>query len=118
MAELENGRMQVKEKLADYVADIKQLVITGHPTADAQPREKINVWHFLKGLPDQQMAVAVGMREPATIDEAIQILEMDNSLKDEVKGPCIRTIQPESYAYEEGGPGGGGGGGAKHPPII
>lgn len=95
VAELENRHMQVKEKLADYVADIKRLVIKGYPTADAQTREKINVRHFLKGLPDQQMAVAVGMREPATIDEARQILEMYNSLKDEVKGPRIRIVQPE-----------------------
>ena len=72
VAELENRRMQTKEKLADYVADIKRLVIKGYPTADAQTREKINVRHFLKGLPDQQMAVAVGMREPSTIDEARQ----------------------------------------------
>ena len=94
VAELENRRMQVKEKLADYVADIKRLVIKCYPTADAQTREKINVRHFLKGLPDQQMAVAVGMREPATIDEARQILEMYNSLKDEVKGTRVRIVQP------------------------
>ena len=94
VAELENRRMQIKEKLADYVADIKRLVIKGYPTADGQTREKINVRHFLKGLPDQQMAVAVGMREPATIDEARQILEMYNSLKDEVKGNRVRFVQP------------------------
>ena len=94
VAELENRRMQTKEKLADYVADIKRLVIKGYPTADAQTREKINVRHFLKGLPDQQMAVAVGMREPSTIDEARQILEMYNSLKDEVKGSRVRIVQP------------------------
>lgn len=93
VAELENRRMQTKEKLADYVADIKRLVIKGYPTADAQTREKINVRHFLKGLPDQQMAVAVGMREPATIDEARQILEMYNSLRDEVKGTRVRIVQ-------------------------
>ena len=82
--------MQAKEKLADYVADIKRLVIKGYPTADAQTREKINVRHFLKGLPDQQTAVSVGMREPATIDEARQILEMYNSLRDEVKNNRVR----------------------------
>ena len=94
VAELENRRMQPKEKLADYVADIKRLVIKGYPTADSQTREKINVRHFLKGLPDQQMAVAVDMREPGTIDEARQILEMYNSLKDEVKGSRVRIVQP------------------------
>ena len=65
-------------------------MIEGYPTADGETREKINVRHFLKGLPDQQMAVAVG----ATIDEARQILEMYNSLKDEVKGNRVRFIQP------------------------
>ena len=73
---LNNRRKQVNEKLADYVADIKRLVIKGYPTADAQTRETINVRHFLKGLPDQQMAVAVGMREPDSINEARRILEM------------------------------------------
>ena len=53
---LEIRKLQPKEKLADYVADIKKLVIKGYPTADAQTREKINVRHFLKGLTDQQMA--------------------------------------------------------------
>ena len=94
LAELENRRMQAKEKLADYVADIKRLVIKGYPTADAQTREKINVRHFLKGLPDQQTGVSVGMREPATIDEARQILEMYNSLRDEVKNNRVRAVQP------------------------
>ena len=78
VAELENRRMQTKEKLTDYVADIKRLVIKGYPTADAKTREKINVRPFLKGLPDQQMAVAVGMHA------ARQILEMYKSLRDEV----------------------------------
>ena len=77
--------MQAKEKLADYVADIKRLVIKGYPTVDAQTREKINVRHFLKGLPEQQTGVSVDMREPATIVEARQIREMYNSLRDEVK---------------------------------
>ena len=64
-------------------------MIKGYLTADAQTREKINVRHFLKGLPDQQTGVSVGMREPATIDEARQILEMYNSLGDKVKKqPC------------------------------
>lgn len=94
LAELENRKLQLKEKLADYVADIKKLVIKGYPTADAQTREKINVRHFLKGLTDQQMGVSVGMREPASIDEARQILEMYNSLRDEVKNTRVRAVQP------------------------
>ena len=48
LAEQENRKLQPKEKLADYVADMKKLVIKGYPTADAQTREKINVRHFLK----------------------------------------------------------------------
>ena len=84
VAELENRRMQVKEKLADYVADIKRPVIKGYPTADAQTREKINET-FLKRT--------VGM-PPASIDEARQILEMYNSLEDEVKGTRVRIVQP------------------------
>ena len=95
LAEQENRKLQSKEKLPDYVADMKKLVIKGYPTAGAQTREKINVRHFLKGLTDQQMGVSVGMREPASIDEARQILEMYNSLRDEVKkNTRVRAVQP------------------------
>ena len=73
---------------------MKKLVIKGYPTADAQTREKINVRHFLKGLTEQQMGVSVGMREPASIDEARQILEVYNSLRDEVKNTRVRAVQP------------------------
>ena len=94
LAEQEIRKLQPKEKLTDYVADMKKLVIKGYPTAGAQTREKINVRHFLKGLTDQQMGVSVGMREPASIDEARQILEMYNSLRDEVKNTRVRAVQP------------------------
>ena len=100
LAELENRKLQPKEKLADYVVDIKKLVIKGYPTADAQTREKINVRHFLKLLTDQQMGVSVGMREPASIDEARQILEMYNSLRDEVKNTRVRAVQPANDSDE------------------
>lgn len=69
------------------------------PTTDAYSRcldsGKTSVRHFLKELPNQQMAVAFGMREPVTIDWEMQIIDMYNSLKDEVKGSRVRAVQPE-----------------------
>ena len=50
LAELENRKLQPKEKLAEYVSEIRKLVIKGYPNADNVTRETINVRHFIKGL--------------------------------------------------------------------
>ena len=52
------------------------------------------------------MAVAVGMREPATTDEARQILEIYNSLKDEVNGPALELFSL-NHRHKKRGAGGG-----------
>ena len=94
LAQLESRKLQPKEKLSEYVADIKRLVIKGYPTADLQTRDTIGLRHFLKGLPDPQMAIAVGMKDPQTLDEARTVLDTYNSLRDETaKPPRVRAVQ-------------------------
>lgn len=94
LASLEARKLQTKDKLSEYVADIKKLVIKGYPTADQQTRDTIGLRYFLKGLPDPQMAIAVGMKDPTTLDEARTILDTYNSLHDEtMKPPRVRAIQ-------------------------
>ena len=85
LAELESRKLQPKEKLAEYVSEIRKLVIKGYPTADDVTRETINVRHFIKGLQDQQAALHIGMKDPQTIEEARTILVTYNSLRDEAK---------------------------------
>ena len=94
LASLEARKLQPKEKLSEYVADIKKLVIKGYPTADQQTRETIGLRYFLKGLPESQMAVAVGMKSPETLEEARTILDTYNSLREETKPARIRAAQP------------------------
>lgn len=105
LAELENRKLQPKEKLAEYVSEIRKLVIKGYPTADDVTRETINVRHFIKGLQDQQAALHIGMKDPKTIEEARTILVTYNSLKDEAKsGVKIREVKaaekPKSAATD------------------
>ena len=64
LALLESRKLSPKESLTEYVADIRRLVVRGYPTADAGTRDSIALRHFLKGLPDQQITVAVGMTNP------------------------------------------------------
>lgn len=91
--ELENRKFSSKEKLLEYAADIKRLVIKGYPTADELTRETINVRYFLKGLSDQQLAIAVGMKDPKTVDDAREMVETYNSLRDDVgRGQRIRSV--------------------------
>lgn len=87
LAELEGRKLQQKEKITEYVSDIKRLIIKGFPTADNATRETIGLRYFLKGLPDQQMAVAVGMQDPTTLEMARAAVENYTSLKEEVSRP-------------------------------
>lgn len=96
LAQLEARKMQPKEKVAEYIADIKRLVIKGYPTADAGTRETIGLRHFLKGLPDGHTAVAVGMKNPQTLEEARTALDMYTSLKEETKSTRVRAVQPQT----------------------
>ena len=87
VAQLEIRKLQPCEDISSYIASIRQLVIKGYPTADKDTRGTIELRHFLKGLPDQQMALAIGMREPKSVEEARSALEMYASLREEVARP-------------------------------
>ena len=63
LAQLEARKLQPRERVSEFLADIRRLVLKSYPTADDQTRETIGVRHFLKGLPDQNTAVAVGMKD-------------------------------------------------------
>lgn len=103
LAQLEARKMQTKEKVAEYIADIKRLVIKGYPTADSGTRETIGLRYFLKGLPDSQTAVAVGMKNPQTLEEARTALDTYTSLKEETKSPRVRAVQPQDRGNKSKG---------------
>ena len=75
LAQLEGRRQQPQEKLSEYVADLRKLVIKGYPTANESTKETIVLHHFLKGLPDRQAAISVGMTNPTTVEEARTALD-------------------------------------------
>ena len=101
--ELENRKLLGKERLLEYVADIKRLVIKGYPTADELTRETISVRYFLRGLSDQQLAVSVGMKDPKTIDDAREMVETYNSLRDDVsRSQRVRSVKFEGVQEKEG----------------
>ena len=83
VSQLELRRLGQKESIADYAADIRRLTTFGYPTADAATREMIGTRHFLRGLGDSPMAMAIGMREPATLQEAREIAERFHHLQEE-----------------------------------
>lgn len=100
LAELENRKLGVSEKLPEYVADIKRLVLKGYPTADPKTLETIGLRYKCtsnKGIPDQKTSLAVGMRDPKSIEEAVQALETYRSLKEDPQGqgkaPKVRAVQ-------------------------
>jgi hypothetical protein len=71
-----------------------------YPTADVGTRETIVVRHFMRGLPDQQVVLAVGMKAPKTVEEARAAVETYTSLKDDMsRGHRIRAVQEKSPEF-------------------
>ena len=87
LAQLEVRKLQPREKVSEFLADIRRLVLRSYPTADDRTRETIGVRHFLKGLPDQNTAVAVGMKDPQTLEEARTAWETYSSLREDLGRP-------------------------------
>ena len=100
LAELENLKyLRDKETVAEYVANVKRLVMKGYPTADSVTRETISLRHFLKGLQDTQAALFIGMQNPTTIDQAREQFDNYISIKDDVRNPRIRSVHPKQDDY-------------------
>ena len=96
LAELEQRKFSQKESVTEYSTDIRRLVVKGYPTADPNTREAIELRHFIRGLSDQQMTLAVGMKNPSNLKEAQEAVETYLSLRDElIKTPSarVRAIQ-------------------------
>ena len=107
LAQLEGRRMQPKENISEFIADIRKLVIKSYPTADEQTRETIALRHFLKGLPDEQGVVAVGMSNPKTVDAARTAYETYNSLKNDLGRPSrarVAQVPGDTAAPEKSPP--------------
>ncbi|XP_063968248.1 paraneoplastic antigen Ma3-like [Lytechinus pictus] len=104
LAKLESRKLERTESIAEYVADIRTLTNKGYPRADAVTRESIAIRHFVKGLNDQHLTITVGMKEPASLEEAMDIVEMYRSLKEEEMsstGSRIRQVTASSPVTEE-----------------
>ena len=102
IAQLEARKHQPKERLAEFVADIRRLVFRGYPTADPVTRENIALRHFLKGLSDQQMAVSVGMTNPKSLEEATTAVENFLSLRDTTGSGKSHRVNTVHAAPEAG----------------
>jgi uncharacterized protein (UPF0147 family) len=78
-----------------------RLVIKGYPSADQQTRDSLYLRHFLKGLTDSQMAIAVGMKDPKNVEEARQAVETYWSIKDETRGHKVRAATAVSTSDDK-----------------
>ena len=86
--------LQAHEDVSSFIASIRELVFEGYPTADQATRETIELRHFLKGLPNPEMVLAVGMCDPKTIDEAQICVNTYTSLQDDaVRPPQVKAVQ-------------------------
>ena len=103
LRQLEGRRLQPNEDVSSFIASIRELVIKGYPTADQATRETIELRHFLKGLPNPQMVLAVGMSDPKTVEEARVCVETYISLQNDVgRPPQVKTVQVSPYAANGG----------------
>ena len=93
LAQLDSRKLKQEESLAEFVADIRNLTNMGYPTGDEKTKEIIAIRHFIRGLGDPQLAMTVGMKEPESLEEARDIVEIFRSLQEENTPPSLRARQ-------------------------
>ena len=94
--------------MSEFLANIRRLVLKSYPTADDRTMETIGVRHFLKILADQTTAVAVGMKDHQTLEEARTAWETYSSLRDDLGRPpraraavAIEDTTPKFVTHQE-----------------
>ena len=98
LTRVEARRLGRTESIAKYVTDIRTLANKRYPMAD---RIRIEVI-CIRGLGDQQLSITVGMREPTTLEEARDILEMYQGNEGGGGEPCSwNKNKAESAVTEE-----------------
>ena len=97
VSKLESRRLHPDESLAEYIADLQRFTLRGFPSADEATREQIALRQFLRSLPDQTIAMSVGMQEPANLAEAQTLVERYRSIRSEHQTPTrVRPVAPTS----------------------
>ena len=95
VSKLESRRLNPDESLGEYIADLQRFTLRGFPSADEATREQIALRQFLRGLPDQSIAMSVGMQEPANLGEAQTLVERYRSIRSEHQAPArVRPVAP------------------------
>ena len=100
VSQLEARRLVPKESISEFAAEIKRLTTFGYPTADSATLDTIATRHFLRGLGDHNMTLAIGMQEPKTLQEAREIAERYLNLRDESAKRPVRAISASTSSTE------------------
>ena len=103
LCELKERKLQPNEDIAKFIGDLRTLTIKSYPTADHATTEGIALEHFLVGLQDDAAALAIGMKEPADMEAARDLLQTYYSYPGGriPKPPRARAVHPGSAEQKE-----------------
>ena len=103
LCELKERKLQPNEDIAKFIGDLRTLTIKSYPTADHATTEGIALEHFLVGLQDDAAALAIGMKEPADMEAARDLLQTYYSYPGGriPKPPRARAVHPETAQQKE-----------------
>jgi hypothetical protein len=110
LCELKERKLQPNEDIAKFIGDLRTLTIKSYPTADHATTEAIALENFLVGLQDDAAALAIGMKDPADMEAARDLLQTYYSYPGGriPKPPRARVIHPEpSHSKKPGKEDGG-----------
>ena len=94
LCDLKERRLQPNEDIAKFIGDLRTLTIKSYPTADHATTEGIALEHFLVGLQDDAAALAIGMKEPADMEAARDLLQTYYSYPGDAS---LSLPEPEQY---------------------
>ena len=101
LCELKERKLQPNEDIAKFIGDLRTLTIKSYPTADHATTEGIALEHFLVGLQDDAAALAIGMKEPADMEAARDLLQTYYSYPGGRIPKPARAVHPETAQQKE-----------------
>ena len=71
VAELSSRKKHSSEGWADFAEELRRLAAKAYPNLDGNAGEQIALTHYLLGIPEAHVALAVRQKVPKTLEEAV-----------------------------------------------
>ena len=97
-ADLSNIQKNSTENLQEYASRVQALMTKAYPdVSNTTTYEELLIHHFMRGLPDQDFAYEVRVKQPKTLTEAVNYIQWHEYCTDATRRASLRHLRPDHY---------------------